>query len=267
MNPTTASSAETPVEPSPAPLRAGRLWAAALAGAIAAGVVPFLVGEALPRAFAPAMETVPQNGQKFTRPVAGGVEAAERKNAMLGFGVVGASLGLALGAAGGLARGSRRSSGVGVASGLVLGAGFGAAAAGMFVSILHRRLAGATEDLNGDILLPTALQAGIWSSLGAAGGAALGLGAGAGRRLMAVALGGWAGGAAGAVAYVVLTSLLFPAGRTFRPIADTWPPRLLAATVIPAAIALVATAALVAPARRPSARIDPLEDGHPEHRR
>ena len=152
---------------------------------------------------------------------------------MVAFGVLGGCLAMTLGLAGGLARGSARGGMTGAVAGLVLGGGLGAGSAALLVPIYQKRVAASVEDMNGDLAFPTLIQAGIWAALGVAAGAALGLGAGAGRRLPAVVVGGLVGGALGAVVYEVAASLLAPGSRTYGPIADTWAPRLLAATVVP----------------------------------
>jgi hypothetical protein len=79
-----------------------------------------------------------------------------------------------------------------------------------------------------DLVLSLLIQGGICSAVGAAGGAALGVGVG-GRSLTArTLLGGLLGAVAGVAVYQLVGALAFPLDQTTRPISATWATRLFA---------------------------------------
>ena len=105
--PETPTTPPEPTEAVPAPaapIHAGRLWAFATAGAIVAGLATYIALEATPTAFIPPPNMVRVMGQLVNQPKLADVNVADRKNAMIAYGVAAGTLGLALGLAGGAAR-------------------------------------------------------------------------------------------------------------------------------------------------------------------
>ncbi len=241
----------SPAAPLPAaPIPMGRLWAFAMAGAIAAGLASFAAFEATPTPFHPPKNMVRMMGNLVNSPKAADIAVAERKNAMVAFGVVGALLAGALGVAGGLGRRSARSCLLGALAGLILGAGAGVGAAAVGVRAYYREYDRDQMTVTKDLAIPLMIHAGIWAAVGAAAGAALGIGAGARGRLPSVVLGGLVGGAMGGALYEVAAALVSPAGRTYEPIAAHWAPRLIAALAGPILATVVAVSGLTSPVRR-----------------
>jgi hypothetical protein len=149
--------------------------------------------------------------------------------ATLAYGALGAVLGLALGAAGGLARHSIRGGIVAALTGLILGGAAGALSTLSFLPSYHAaRAAALDEDLTKDLALALRTHGGIWVAIGAAAGIALGLGLGAGAQVAGATIGGMLGGALATVIYEFAGAVAFPVGETFRPVAATIAPRLLA---------------------------------------
>ena len=149
-------------------------------------------------------------------------------NAAVGFGPLGALLGLAMGLAGGLARRSLGGAVLGAVAGLILGT-----AAGVLPSFAvmpwqwrHRNDDPATLEL----MMPLMVHLGLWSGIGLAAGLAFGIG---GRglqpaRLLEAALIGLVGAMLGTFVFEVAGAFLFPLARTASPFSDTPGTRLLA---------------------------------------
>ncbi len=135
-------------------------------------------------------------------------------------------------------------------AGLILGAGAGLAAGAVAVPIHARQHERDQDSVTKDLTFPLLIHAAMWSGIGAAAGAALSLGAGAGRRLPSVILGGLVGGAMGSGIYDVTAALIWADGQTYQIIAHKWAPRIYAAMLPPLAITFVAVSGLVAPERR-----------------
>jgi hypothetical protein len=226
-----------------------RLRALAMAAAIAAGLATWVIGEGLVTCFAPPPRRVEARGQAMNRPTFNSRVAAELKNATLAFGVFGAGFGLAMGLAGGLWRRAPRAALSAAASGLILG---GAAGVGASIAVLpfyYHELDVDAEALSHDLVLPFLVHAGIWSSVGAMAGVALGIGVESRRRLASVAWRGLLGGLLGAALYEIIAALAFPYGRTTEPLAGAWAPRLIGRLTVS-----IVSAAFVVPAAFTSAR-------------
>jgi hypothetical protein len=171
------------------------------------------------------------------------LDDARTNSATLTFAALGGALGLMLGLAGGLAR---RSASAGVRSailGFVLGVAAPACVAIWLVPFFYRN----HDPQSNDLLMSLFTQGAIWSSLGAAGGLALGAGLG-GRGLWKRALvGGIAGAAAAAIIYEIAGALMFATGKTELPIAASFPARALAQTLV----SVLTAAGAVLAVRRP----------------
>ncbi len=204
-----------------------RLWALAMAAAVVAGLLTWMIGERTVRFFEPPPRPTRARGLTMNRPSFDSRVAAELKNATLTFGVFGAGLGLAMGLAGGLGRRARRAAMSAAAFGLVLGGTVGGMASAAVLPFYYRKLDVAQEALSHDLILPFLVHAGIWSSVAATSGLAFGIGLRSRRRLALVALHGLLGGLLGAGIYEILAALAFPTGRTTEPLAGAWAPRLI----------------------------------------
>jgi hypothetical protein len=204
--------------------RPWRLRAIALSAGLAAGLVAWLIGEAVYGLFAPPSELL--NSANFARSteLARAQEASQIKNAVLAFGLLGAVLGVFLGAAGGVARSSARSTVVAAATGLLAGGAAGAGVAVALVPIAARDLVMVSESL----VFPMLIHGGIWSAVGAAGGLAFGIGFGGRHAVPRAIVGGFVGALLGTIVYELLGALASPMASTGAPLSTTWPTRLLA---------------------------------------
>ena len=239
------------IPPAPAaPLHTGRLWAFALAGAIVAGLVSFAAFEATPTVFIPPPNMVRMMGSLVNAPKIEHVNAADRKNAMIAFGVAGGTFALALGLAGGMARRSPRAALVGMLAGLVLGAGIGVGAGAVALPAYQKQYTDNPESVTKDMTFPLLIHAGIWAAMGAAAATALGIGAGARGRLPSVILGGLIGGAIGGGLYEVIAALGWADARTYEPIAARWAPRLVASLAGPLVATIIAVSGLISEPRK-----------------
>jgi hypothetical protein len=151
-------------------------------------------------------------------------QATETLEASLAFGSLGAVLGLTLGLAGGSARGSARAALIAAIVGSILG---GAAGAGMSRALLPIYFRILDPD-HGDLTLAILIQGGIWPVIGAAGGAAFGIGLGERGRAVVPLLGGLLGAVAGLLVYEIVGALVFPLDKTSNPLSATWGTRLFA---------------------------------------
>jgi hypothetical protein len=90
------------------------------------------------------------------------------------------------------------------------------------------RAAASDEDATNDLALALRTHGGIWVAIGAAAGLASGLGFGGGARIPKAVLGGVLGAALATALYELGGAIAFPTAQTFRPMAMTAAPRLLA---------------------------------------
>jgi hypothetical protein len=226
-----------------------RLWAVAMAAAVVAGLLTWIIGERTVGFFKPPPRPTRASGQTMNRPSFENRVAAELKNATLTFGVFGAGLGLAMGLAGGLGRRAPRAALAAAAFGLVLGGAAGGVASAAVLPFYYHKLDVAQESLSHDLVLPFLVHAGIWSSVAVTAALAFGIGLSSRQRPALVALHGLLGGLLGAAIYEVLAALVFPAGRTTEPLAGAWAPRLIGRLSVS-----IASAALFVPLAFSSAR-------------
>jgi len=208
-----------------------RGWSIVLAAGLLAGLAGFGIGEAAPALTPPDLD-LPQE-----------IRASMRKNeeierrmgigrdraATLTYGGLGMILGLALGIAGGLVRRSPTAAVAAGLAGLVLGAALGAGATRAVLPYYHATRAAANdENKTNDLALALMTHGAIWTAVGAAAGLAFGLGLGGGGRIARAILGGILGACLAAGIYEFAGALIFPTEETFRPMAVTATPRLLA---------------------------------------
>ncbi len=149
------------------------------------------------------------------------------QNAAVAYGLLGAILSFVLGLTAGCFLGHfsiPRVLAAGVA-GIVLGASFGAASSYGLTPIYFNRMGTA------DITLSLLVHLGIWTSVGAASGAAFGVGSGTRDVLVRALVGGIAGAALGTILFDISGALL-PLARTERPLSEVAGTRLVANIVL-----------------------------------
>jgi outer membrane lipoprotein SlyB len=227
------------------PLLPVRVWALALTAGLIAGFASWLIGEAFHGRFGPPDA---RTGRRLTSDQLvsrrASIDAAQGSEATLAFGSLGAVLGLALGLAGGCARGSARAAVIAAIAGSILGGTAGAIMPRVLVPIYFRLHNPDRDNLNLAILI----HGGNWSLLGAAGGAAFGIGLGGRGRALRALLGGLLGAIAGVLVYGIVGGVAFPLDGTDDPLSVTWGTRLfarLAVTILASAGAAIGALGLV----------------------
>ena len=219
--------------PEPASVEDARprtIWGWALAAGILAGTVSWLGGESIHGAFDVPAESeygVARPAEVVAR-VARLRMAGQMKDGALTFGMLGGALGLTLGMAGGMARRNGRAALLASGAGLIFGAGAGAGTAWALVRVYYQN-----QDPNStSLLLPLLVHGGIWSSIGLAGGVALGIGLGGRDRALRTALGGLLGAIVGTLVYEIAGALAFPSAKAHHPVSQEVGSRLLAHLVV-----------------------------------
>jgi hypothetical protein len=214
-------------------LRPRQMWALALSAGAAAGVVSWLGGEWALTAFRPRTFKVQIMLMTYIQPTTASQNAADFKNATLAFAILGSATGLAMGSAGGLA-GRSPSRGVIVGwGGAALGGLVGAIASWYLLPLFYRRF---VPDPN-DLLSPILIHGGLWTAIGAVGGAAFAIGMGCGRRVPQAILGAGAGAALATVLFHLLAASLFPDSRSTEPVAASSTVRLLSRMLVTVLVA------------------------------
>jgi len=212
------------------PVNPARVWLCALSSGLLAAVIGWVGGERAARSFHweghVQVEDLDARGQRdpsLARSLLKSRENAETKNAALAMGILGAVLGLAFGAAGGLSRRSTRAAAVGGITGLLLGAAVGTVVPWELVPLFYRSLSRPPNPA-----LPLLIHTGMYASIGGVGGLAFGLGlcgpGGAGRGLLAGAM----GAVLGSIIYNILHTITFPLEWDFSPMPGKGGSRLLA---------------------------------------
>jgi MFS family permease len=199
-----------------------RLLVVVAIAALVAGAASLVAGEVIVKAY---------EGDLFPklkiRPTAEDMRRlgnARIYSAALSLAVLGGLLGLAMGLAGGVARRSTSSSARAAILGLFLGAGVAVSMAFVFVSVFYKW----HDPQSGDLLVPLLTQGAIWSSVGAIGGLAFGLGLGGQGRWRATLVGGLAGAVAATIVYEIVGALAFPANKTDQPLSSSITTRAMA---------------------------------------
>lgn len=239
---TPAAAEATPAAEAPAvvgqALPPARVWTLVLIAGLIAGLASWLVGEAFHGQFDPAL---PQSNGLPTpndaRRDAQARRTGEILTATITYGSLGAILGLALGLAGGLARRSPRSTLTAALSGTILGAIAGAAMTQLLMPIYFRNF----DPEGNDMVLAIMIQGGIFSAIGAVGGAALGIGLGGWGLALRTLLGGLLGAIAGVLLFQVVGALAFPLDETAKLISATWVTRLFCHLSVTLLAAICAT--------------------------
>jgi hypothetical protein len=150
------------------------------------------------------------------------------------FAFLGGSLGLFLGLAGGLAQRSSASALTAGLIGLVLGAALGACLPLLLVvPYFHLQKIRNSDDL----LVPLAMHAMIWGTLGAIGGLAFGIGLGPGHRLRSL-LFAFVGACMGTALFEVIGAVIDPLALTSDPVSKTLRTRLLARMLVALAVGI-----------------------------
>ncbi len=202
-----------------------RVWALALTAGLIAGFASWQIGETYHGRFVPELIPTKRTGShEVVNANFIARQAADTKEATLAFGALGAVLGLALGLAGGAARGCARSALIAAIVGSILGGAAGAGLTWVLLPIYFRNVTPGSSDL----ILAMLLERGSWSLIGAAGGAAFGIGIGDRRRALGAIFGGLLGAIAGVVVYELVGGIAFPIDGISDPLSDTSGTRLLA---------------------------------------
>lgn len=199
---------------------------------LVAGLASFGIGEIAPSLVPPSFEfsqEVLADRNRLPAETQRRMTRSQDLAAAIAYGSLGILLGLGLGLAGGSTRGAEGRALPGALSGIVLGGVAGAGASLLILPLYHAaRKASNDDDVNLDLALALVTHGGIWLAIGAAAGAALGLGQGGSYRIPRGVVGGILGAGLAAVIYEVVGALAFPLAQTFRPRATTWPARLMA---------------------------------------
>jgi hypothetical protein len=216
-----------------------------LGAGLLAGLAAFAFGEAAPAIVAPSREFPPEiskSSMRMTTEFARRTAIAWDRAAALDYGALGIALGLGLGAAGGMVRGSARAGLAAALIGLVLGGAVGAGTTMLVLPPYHAaRAAAPDEEVTNDLPLALRTHGAIWLAIGAMAGLALGIGLGGASRMASAVIGGILGALVGAAIYEFGGAYFFPLSETFRPIAATPGPRLLAHLSVALCVSAVAS--------------------------
>ena len=212
------------------------IWPLILLAGLTAGLESFGVGEVAPSLVPPALDLPPEiraDRNQVPAETERRMRRSKDLSAAITYGGLGMLLGLGLGVAGGLARGSGRAAIAAGLTGLVLGGASGAGVTRLVLPFYHAARAASTDETaNLDVALALGTHASIWLAVGAAAGIALGVGLGGAAQVVRAVIGGILGAVLAAVIYEFAGAVAFPLAETFRPIAATWPPRLMAHLVV-----------------------------------
>jgi hypothetical protein len=251
MNPTDPASPSAPARPrlglataDPTMLRVAA-WA--LAAALVAGLLAWLVGETPYSQVRPSriwLNTLGNLSLSTTK--ATELEALTKRSARVN-GAFGALLGLAFGLAGALARGHLRSGAKAAILGLVLGAIAGAALPFLAVP-LHDHLRRSSPD---ETLASILMHGSIWGAIGAVASLALAIGAGGhSRRLVACMVGGILGALIGTTIFDLLGGMALPLDETGEALSKSTTARMMAYLIVAVSVALGASTAFSEPRKR-----------------
>lgn len=199
--------------------RVGGSWMAILGGALLAGLISFGVGEATYGLFRwnDARDVISAYSNELNRlgpyernafittKMMSARGVMESRKAAVGFGTLGALLGLALGLAGSSAASGSGRGNRGPVLGLVLGGAAGALTPLVCVPLFYQ-----FYEPGGGLATPIAAYAGVLLPLGAAVGLAFGFGLSDSRAMASSILGAVLGAAVGVMVVVMVNSLAFP---------------------------------------------------------
>jgi len=213
----------------------------ALVAGFAAGLASWGAGEVAVQKIVASLRVT---GAEFNTREKQTYEAFRRVNqsvtdrAMVSYGALGATMGLALGLVGGLAR---RSAAVGLLAavvGLFLGGAAGAGATQQLLPIYFHAEKTSGDHLSSDITTPLLIHGGIWTAAGLAAGLALGIGLGGWRRAVQAGIGGALGAVFATFLYEFAGPFAFPDAATSEPIAGERFARLMAHLSVAVLVAL-----------------------------
>jgi hypothetical protein len=149
-------------------------------------------------------------------------------SATLTFTLMGGILGVAMGLAGGAVRRVVSASVRAALVGCLLGTAVAAAAALVLVSVFFKR----HDPQSGDLVLPLLTHGAIWSTVGAIGGLAFGLGLGGRGRWKSTLAGGFAGAVLATVVYEIVGAILFATSKTHLPVSSSLTTRVMAQLLV-----------------------------------
>lgn len=224
-----------------------RLWTAALAAGVVAGLVSWIAGELAYGAFQPRLHRSVVFGMSSMQATVSSENAAEYKNASLAFAILGGVTGLVMGIAGGIAA---RSTARGVIVGLifqVVGTLVGGLASLALLRLLYR---GYVRDPN-DMFTPLLVQGGIWTAVGAVGGASFAIGCGLRRRLHNTIISASLGAIFATILFHVLGQSFYPDSNFSDPLANLSALRLMARLLVTVLVAVGVAKEIQGAIRRP----------------
>jgi hypothetical protein len=230
-----------------------RLWAFALIAGILSGVVAWLAGEACLNLIKPVAHEVNSKGMVLKMSGRRQIANADARNAGVAFVLLGAAFGGGMGLAGGLARRSGRAAVGAALVGMTLGICGAAGTSAALLTALNRHKNVNPDDPLLDLFFPLLVHAGIWATIGGAGGLAFGLGLGERKRRSQLIMAGLIGAIIATVVYELVGGLAFPAAKTTQFISETWQTRLFARLIVTVFAAIGAVLALGEERSRPDA--------------
>ena len=199
--------------PEPSPVGTSRHLVFGLVAGLIAGVASLLVGEMILSRYQydllPTLRNSP-SAEQIRR-----LRDARLYSATLTYTTMAGFLGMALGWAGGMARRSLSASVRAAILGLLLGTAATASMALGLVPNFYKRYD------PGDLVLPLLTHGAIWSTVGAIGGLAFGLGVGGKGRWNATLVGGLAGAGAATIVYEIVGALAFASNKTDLPLSSS----------------------------------------------
>jgi hypothetical protein len=208
-------SRAAPTDGKPALGGASRLLLLSAAAGLIAGTASLIAGELVLRRYQTdllAPLTISPSPQDMRR-----WHDARLYSATLTFATMGGFLGLAMGLAGGRARGSLAAGATAATVGFVLGTAAPGSISLVLLSLFFKRY----DPQSGDLVFPLLTHGAIWSTVGAVGGLAFGLGLGGRGRWKSTLAGGIGGAAAATVVYEIAGAVAFATSKTDLPL-STW---------------------------------------------
>jgi hypothetical protein len=214
-----------------------------LVAGLIAGVASLLVGEMIliryQHDLLPTLRNSP-SAEQIRR-----LRDARLYSATLTYTTMAGFLGMALGWAGGMARWSLSASVRAAILGLLLGTAATASMALGLVPNFYKRY----DPQSGDLVLPLLTHGAIWSTVGAIGGLAFGLGLGGKGRWKATLVGGLAGAGAATIIYEIVGALAFASSHTDLPLSSSITTRGMAQLLVAILSAVGAVWAWIQPSK------------------
>jgi hypothetical protein len=237
------SSADDAAPPRP-------IWRIALACGAGAGIVAWTAGELTHGAFKPELVKQVTIAGTFIQPSLVTQNAADFKNAILAFSILGGVMALAMGIAGGLAARSIIRGLIVGSSGAVIGVLVAVGVTKLALPAFYRRLA---PDPN-DVMTPMLVHGAIWTALGAVGAIAFAIGIKARREYFYIIVNSCVAAFSASFLYHTAAEGLFPAANSSEPIASAASARLLAAVFVTMLVAVGAASGATIRTPAPAAK-------------